>query len=107
MQIVPGSGEDIPRTAAFCYDPDRYLVYLRDAGGCYWDDYTITETEFVEYLDQKQPPASIKAREARWNYCYDPKIDFVYAQELKPCSAGDRAIARATYIDHIRRNRTP
>jgi hypothetical protein len=62
LQIVPGSGQDIPPTAAFCYDPDHLIVYLRDTGGCRWNDYTIAETEFVDYLDQKQPPASVKGR---------------------------------------------
>ncbi len=59
-QIVPGSGEDIPPTATWCYAPNLIIVYLRDVGGCR-GDFAIDEDEFVKFIDTKQPPASYEA----------------------------------------------
>jgi hypothetical protein len=98
--FLPGSAT-LPPSAAYCFDSEGNDVYLRDSGGCYWDDHTITESEFVAFMDRQVPPASIAEREKRWVYCLDPRLNFVYARELTPCSSGDRTIDRATYIDHI------
>lgn len=85
-----------------CANTDRAKAYMRDFGGCYWDDYAITESEYVTALYTREQPASIEAREARWTYCYDPSINFVYAQQEKACSSGDDSIDRSECIERIR-----